>query len=65
MRRVWFVALAVVAAAFAFGGAAKSSPHGPPAGPPDTYITSWDAVANQAFSAAALTPPGFAPPMGF
>jgi hypothetical protein len=40
MRRVWFVALAVVAAAFAFGGAAKSSAHGPPAGPPDIYITS-------------------------
>jgi hypothetical protein len=65
MRKVWFVALAVLAAAFAFGGAAKSSAHGPPGGPPDSYITSWDAVANQAFSAAALTPTGFAPPDGF
>jgi hypothetical protein len=57
MRRVSFVALALLAAAVLLGGAAKSSAHGPPAGPPDTYITSWDAVANQAFSAAPLTPP--------
>jgi hypothetical protein len=57
MRRIWFVALALLAAAVLLGGAAKSSAHGPPAGPPDTYIATWDAVATQAFSAAALTPP--------
>ncbi len=52
-----FIALALlVAAVVAVGGAAKSSAHGPPAGPPDTYITDWDAVGSQAFSAAALTP---------
>jgi hypothetical protein len=52
-----FIALALlVAAVVAVGGAAKSSAHGPPAGPPDTYITDWDVVGSQAFSAAALTP---------
>ena len=55
--KIRFIALALlVAAVVAFGGAAKSSAHGPPAGPPDTYITDWDAVGSQAFSAAALTP---------
>ena len=52
-----FIALALlVAAVVAVGGAAKSSAHGPPAGPPDTYITDWDAVGSQAFTAAALSP---------
>jgi hypothetical protein len=39
------------------GAATKSSAHGRPAGQPDTYVTDWDAVFSQAFSAAALTPP--------
>jgi hypothetical protein len=52
-----FIALAVlVAAVVAAGGAAKSSAHGPPAGSPDTYITDWDAVGSQAFTASALSP---------
>ncbi len=59
MSRVWFISLALLAAAAVAlgGGAAKSSAHNQPNGPPDTHITNWDAVANQAFSAAALTPP--------
>jgi vanadium-dependent haloperoxidase-like protein len=59
MRRVWFssLALLVVAAVVLAGAATKSSAHGQPAGPPDTYITNWDAVFSQAFTAAALTPP--------
>jgi hypothetical protein len=59
MRRVWFssLALMVVAAVVLAGAATKSSAHGAAAGPPDTYVTSWDAVASQAFSAAGLTPP--------
>jgi hypothetical protein len=53
-----FIVLALFAAA-AVGlsvAAATSSAHGQPAGPPDTYVTDWDAVGTQAFSAAGLTP---------
>jgi hypothetical protein len=46
----------VVTAGLILGGAATSSANPPPTGPPDTYITSWDTVGTQAFSAAALTP---------
>ena len=48
--------LCSLAVALVLGGAATSSAHPPPAGPPDTYVTSWDAIGTQAFSAAALTP---------
>ena len=58
MRRVWFVAVALLTAVtVALGGSAAGSAKSHPAGPPDTYVTSWDAVGSQAFSAAALTPP--------
>ena len=58
MRRVWFIGLALLTAAVvALGGAAtKSSAHGQLSGPPDTYITDWDVVGSQAFTAAALSP---------
>ncbi len=58
MRRVWFSGLVLLTAtAVALGGAAtKSSAHGQPSGSPDTYITDWDAVGSQAFTAAALSP---------
>lgn len=46
-----------VAAVVASGGAAKSGTHLQASGAPDTYVTSWDAVGTQAFTAAALTPP--------
>ena len=35
---------------------ARAAPSQQSAGPPDTYVTSWDAVGTQAFSAAGLTP---------
>ena len=58
MRRVWFVAVALLTAVtVALGGSAAGSAKGHPAGPADTYVTSWDAVGSQAFSAAVLTPP--------
>jgi hypothetical protein len=44
------------AAAVVLGAAPTSSATHQSAGPPDTYITSWDAVGTQAFSAAALSP---------
>jgi hypothetical protein len=57
IRRRRFVALAVFAALLlALGGASASSAQHQPSGPPDTYVTSWDAIGSQAFTAAALTP---------
>ena len=47
----WFVA-----AVCARWGCRDEQRHGQPAGPPDTYVTDWDAVGTQAFSAAALSP---------
>jgi hypothetical protein len=38
------------------GGATSSSAQGQPVGSPDTYVTNWDAVGTQAFTAASLTP---------
>jgi hypothetical protein len=56
MRRR-FIALAVFAAVLlALGDASASSAKPKRSGPPDTYVTSWDAVGSQAFSAAGLTP---------
>jgi hypothetical protein len=59
LSRVWLISLALLAAAAVAlgGGAAMSSAHSQPSGPPDTYITNWDAVGSQAFTAAGLTPP--------
>ena len=53
-----FLAAAVaVALVSVLGGARTSSAKVEPAGPPDSYVTTWDAVASQAFTAAALSPP--------
>ena len=49
--------VSTVAAVFVLGGVANGSAQPQPSGPPDTYITSWDTVGNQAVSAAGLTPP--------
>jgi VCPO second helical-bundle domain len=47
----------VVAAAVALSATvATSSAHRLPPGPPDTYVTDWDAVGSQAFTAAGLSP---------
>jgi hypothetical protein len=51
-----FIGLTLLAAALVLGGATKSGAHGPPAGPPDTYVNAWDQIGSQAFTAAALTP---------
>jgi len=56
MRRR-FIALALFAAVLlALAGASASSAKPQPSGSPDTYVTSWDVVGTQAFSAAGLTP---------
>jgi PAP2 superfamily len=56
--RARFIAAALFATiAIGVGGtAATSRAHAQPASAPDTYVTYWDNVANQAFT-AALTPP--------
>jgi hypothetical protein len=57
MTTVRYLALALSAAALiALGGASASSAKQQSAGPPDSYVTNWDAVGSQAFSAAGLTP---------
>jgi hypothetical protein len=57
MRSTRPIALALaVGALFALGGASASSAKLEPAGLPDTYVTYWDNVGSQAFTAAALTP---------
>jgi hypothetical protein len=57
MKARFIVPALFVAAAVGLGGAAAtSSAHGQPAGLPDTYVTDWDAVGTQAFTAAALSP---------
>jgi hypothetical protein len=40
----------------ALGGASASSAQHQPSGPPDTYVTNWDAIGSQAITAAGLTP---------
>ena len=57
MRRIRFIASALLAFAVVLPGAVTaSSAQDHAAGPPDTYVTDWDAVGTQAFTAAALTP---------
>jgi hypothetical protein len=57
MRSIRFAALTVAAAAlFVLSGASASSAKQAPVGLPDTYVTYWDNVGSQAFTAAALTP---------
>lgn len=57
--RVRFIAMALFAAVVvALGGtAATTRADAQPASAPDTYVAYWDSVGNQAFTAAALTPP--------
>jgi hypothetical protein len=57
MRWIRFITSALLAAAIVVPGVAtSSSAQGQPAGSPDTYVTDWDAVGTQAFTAAALSP---------
>ena len=56
-RRTPIIASMLLTAAIVVpGGATSSASQGHPAGPPDTYVSNWDAVGAQAFTAAALTP---------
>ena len=57
--RARFIAAALFATiAVGVGGtAATTGAHAQPASAPDTYVTYWDGVATQAYTAAALTPP--------
>jgi hypothetical protein len=57
MKKVGLALVLVAAAAVLLGVAGTSSAHREPAAPPDTYVTSGDAVGSQAFTAAALSPP--------
>jgi hypothetical protein len=56
--KIRFTAVALLTAAVvAFGGtAATSGAHAQTAPAPDTYVTFWDGVGSQAFTAAALAP---------
>lgn len=54
MRRIRFIASALLAAALVVPGGATSS--SAQTGTPDTFVAEWDAVGSQAFSAAGLTP---------
>lgn len=57
MRRIRLIASALLAAAVVVpGGAVSSTAQGQAGGSPDTYVTDWDAVGTQAFTAAGLTP---------
>ena len=57
MTRARFSIVAMLAAAVVvLAVAATSSANQQTAGPPDTYVTAWDAIGTQAFTAAALTP---------
>ena len=47
----------ILAAVVVPGGATASSAQARVAGPPDTYVTDWDLVGSQAFTAAGLSPP--------
>jgi hypothetical protein len=54
--RARFIVPGLLAVMLVLPGAATSSiAQGRSAGSPDTYVTDWDAVGTQAFSAAALT----------
>ena len=58
MRRIRFVASVLLVSAVVLPAGAMSSAvaHGRSGGSPDTYVTNWDAVGSQAFTAAALSP---------
>ena len=50
------LALALLAAGvLALGGAGVGGAKPQPAGPPDTYVASWDVIGSQAYTAAGLT----------
>jgi hypothetical protein len=56
MKTIRALALAIAVAALVVPSAVAESARPQPSGPPDTYVTSWDAIGSQAFTAAALSP---------
>ena len=57
MRRAWLIALALLTPlVVGLSEPAASTAEGQSAGPPDTFVTDWDGIGTQAFSAAALSP---------
>ena len=57
MRKPWFIALALLTVSVVgLAEPTTSSAAGRPHGPPDAFVTDWDAVGAQAYSAAALSP---------
>jgi hypothetical protein len=58
VRRIRFVASVLLASAVVVpAGAMSSAAQGRSGGPPDPFVTDWDVVGAQAFTAAALSPP--------
>ena len=57
MRPIRIIVLGLLAALVVLGGTTTSSATKKPTGPPDTYVTDWDAVGTQAFTAAGSRPP--------
>ena len=55
--RLITVALLAVLAVGLGGAAAANRAHAQAGAAPDTYVSYWDRIANQAFTASALTPP--------
>ena len=53
MRRALLMVVALLTVSVAWtGGAAASSEAGLRGGPPDTFVTDWDGIGTQAFTAA-------------
>jgi hypothetical protein len=57
MKKIGLALALLAAVAVLLGVAGTSSAHRKPAPRPDNYVTTWDAVGSQAFTAAALSPP--------
>jgi hypothetical protein len=53
MRRVWFIAPVLLAVSLVAIDETAASSSGRPPGPPDTFVSDWDAIGTQAFSAEA------------
>ena len=57
MRRIGFLAALLAVAVLVLGGAGTSSAKPQPAGSPDTYVASWDAVGTRPSPRRRCRPP--------
>ncbi len=64
MHRLLIAAPVAAALAFAPGSVVTTSADGGIAASPDTFVTSWDSVGSDAFTAAAIPGSGLGPPEG-